>query len=176
MILLRQRQFARADYAGLSEEAAKKLRQQRSQAAKDLLKRRQEINTHMDAEIKRQNPVTLTREGNTKTLEQLNKESMGRRNAAYQQELNNTATKAKSYRTQAQQSTHAKEAWKEIGKKAQQEQQGFLSKNMQRAGRLFKGTSKYGKAGQIAAIGTTALGVGALGYGTYKAVKNKKNQ
>ena len=68
MILLRQRQFARADYAGLSEEAAKKLRQQRSQAAKDLLKRRQEINTHMDAEIKKQNPVTLTREGNSKSL------------------------------------------------------------------------------------------------------------
>ena len=176
MILLRQRQFARADYAGLSEEAAKKLRQERSQAAKDLLKRRQEINTRMDAEIKRYNPVIATREGNTKTLEQLNKESMGRRNVAYQRELNNTATKAKAYRNQAQQSTHAKEVWKNIGKTAQQEQQGFLSKNMQRAGRLFKGTSKYGKAGQIAAIGTTALSVGTLGYGTYKDIKNKKNQ
>lgn len=52
----------------------------------------------------------------------------------------------------------------------------LLSKNMQRIGRLYKGTSKYGRVGQVAAIGTTALGVGALGYGAYKAINKNKNK
>jgi ElaB/YqjD/DUF883 family membrane-anchored ribosome-binding protein len=60
--------------------------------------------------------------------------------------------------------------------KVGQNGKNFISKNWGRVKRLYGGTSKFGKTGQVAAIGTTALAAGALGYGAYKAIKNKKQQ
>jgi hypothetical protein len=62
-----------------------------------------------------------------------------------------------------------------VNQQAKKNSGSFISKNWGRVKRLYKGTSKYGKAGQVGAIGATALAVGGIGYGLYKRNKNKNN-
>ncbi len=230
MILLRQRNFARRDYAGLDEKAKASLLEDRRAIAEDLLNRRKKIlnqaaqkehdyNKALDfikghewasdgwhQEFKKL-PEGVRRQVSEITINDTVAENkalngwkerynnvLGRAkddaNFDRQSALRDTERRAKlmentkqpqapTQNPTASNPNHASTKPQTPNKPgtssspAAQQSSGFISKNMQRAGRLFKGTSKYGRAGQIAAIGTTALAAGGLGYGAYKAVKNK---
>lgn len=232
MILLRQRNFARRDYAGLDEKAKASLLEDRRALAEELLNKRKKI-LHQAAQKEHDYNKALdfikghewASDGWHKDLEKLPE---GVRKQVSEISVNNTAAEnnalngwkerynkvlgqskddAKFDRQSALKDTERRAKLTENVRQPQtpksnptapnpnpastkpqtpnkpaasspagQKSSGFLSKNMQRAGRLFKGTSKYGKAGQIAAIGTTALAAGGLGYGVYRTAKNKNDK
>lgn len=229
MILLRQRNFARRDYAGLDEKAKASLREDRRAIAEELLNRRKKIlnqaaqkehDYNKALDFINKNPNEWTGGANyeklpLETQRQINKiatnnttaehEALNGWKERYNKVLGQAKDDANFDRQNALRDTERRAKLMENIKQPQaptqnptapnsnpaptkpqtpnkpgassspaaQKPSGFISKNMQRAGRLFKGTSRYGKAGQIAAIGTTALAAGGLGYGAYKAVKNK---
>lgn len=228
MILLRQKIYARKDYAGLDEKAQNELRSIRNAQAQKLRAQRNKIWDRVNVQqeninkahefIANPGATWATPEyeralnglpggvreqanqmisGKNKTvLEAELKRDWGQRykkalessadDMGFEREalLKDTERRAQQAQQQAAAGQNANQAAANQSKasasqqgaanqQAKKNSEGFVSKNWGRVKRLYTGKSKYGRAGQVGAIGATALAVGGIGYGLYK--RNKKN-
>lgn len=219
MILLRQKIYARRDYAGLDERAKAELLEYRNEEANRLINKRKQILA--EAEKKREvynnaidfinkNPNEWTSGANyeklpLETQRQIDKIAINNTTAEhealsgwkdeYRKELSKTKHQVEGDRESLLRETKRRAAQAaeldahatpqtppktptnptsaKPGTQAGSKPQNFVSKNWGRVKRLYTGKSKYGRAGQAGAIGTTALAVGGIGYGLYKRNKKK---
>lgn len=77
--------------------------------------------------------------------------------------------------TEANVTTRPKVQVQQQNMKPTQQSNSWLNTQMGRVKRLYNGTSRYGRAGQVAAIGGTALAAAGATYGAYKHFKNKRD-
>ena len=225
MILLRQKTYARRDYAGLDEKAQNELRSIRNAQAQKLRAQRNKIWDRVNVQQENINKAHefLANPGATWATpeyeralnglpggvrEQANQMISGKNKTVLEAELKrdwgqrykkalessaddmgferesllkDTERRAQQAQQQAAAGQNAHQAATNQSKasaaqQAKKSSGGFVSKNWGRVKRLYTGKSKYGRAGQVGAIGATALGVGALGYGAYRAINKNKNK
>lgn len=161
MIILRQKEYARRDYEGLTEEYAAKLRKQRSELADSLLKERARINRSYEENL-RFNKEDF---GNKpEKLAAFNKKSLENRNKAYQRAITDSRHSALKRRKGILEDQNL-----ELGNSPNTTQTSKMGE-----GWLKRNWNKLGTGGKVAVIGVP---VAAAAIGTGMAIRNKtKNE
>lgn len=151
MRILRQKEFARADYAGLNEKQAEALRAQRSKIAADLNANRNLINKDSWA-----NGIALDNNGNSKRW----------RNAEFNNSLNIANKEASAARNQIL----SNNTLKDIGSK---KLEPIIATN--KSGSIIGKVSNFMNKPGMKSAALTGAGIG-LAYGGYKLLGDGKKK
>lgn len=176
-----QKEYARRDYDGLTEEGKEYLRKQRSIQAETLAKKRARINKELTSDIQR-NTIAFgpmsSDPGNPRKLEAANARDMASRNKQFENALRHSRSDANALREDAMRrhSASKKLAEMESEKLKKDLNPNFINRvkrSVKRGWESWENTPTAGKLGKVAAGATILAGAG---YGIKKLADHNKDK